>query len=190
MQALTGFFKFIISLFKTKFNVNFCSSFKNAISFLCKICKRMYTFNFYIYDNSCISLIMTGSFIVFLLVSALFYFLNLLYIEKVEKSIEYLIFFYFDFEFTILIELLCNCFYSCRSMITSTSLALGFFITMNSVLFLGYGYTYILQDKYGSFENQEPQKIINLIFDGILLLLNISSLHKIITYDQNCKLIV
>ncbi len=76
MQAVTGFIKFIISLFKTKFRVNFCSSFINAFSFLGKICKRIYTFNFYLYDNVMIGIIMIGSFTAFLLSSFVFYIMH------------------------------------------------------------------------------------------------------------------
>ena len=187
LQALTGFFKFLASICKTKCNVSFCSSFKNSISFLCKICKRIYTFNFYIYDNCLIGFIMTGSFILFLISSFFFFIYNCSIIEQVEKPIWYLVFFYLDFELTILIELLCNSFYSCRNMVMSTYLALGLFLIMNGVLFIGYFYVRFIEDKYGSFEYQEPQKIINLIFDGILLVLNINSLRIIIAYNKNCK---
>ena len=190
MQALTGFIKFLTSLFKTKCNVSLCSNFKNAISFLIKICKRIYTFNFYIYENRLINFIMTSSFIIFLFMSFFFFSYNFIKIDDVEKNIRYLIYFYLDFEFTLLVELLCNCFYSCRNMIKSTSLAIGLFITMDCFLIFGYMYTNLLEDEDGSFENQEPQKIINIVFNIILLSLNSTSLYKIITYDKNSKLII
>ena len=190
MQALTGFIKFLTSLFKTKCNVSLCSNFKNSISFLSKICKRIYTFNFYIYENFLINSIMTSSFIIFLAISFLFFIDNVYRIDEVEKPELYLIYFYLDFEFTMLVELLCSCFYSCRSMIKSTFFAIGLFITMDCILIFGYMYTNLLEDEDGSFENQEPQKIINIVFNIILLSLNSTSLYKIITYDKNSKLII
>lgn len=186
-QATTGFINFLKSLFKTKFKINFRSSLSNSCSYLFKILKRIYTFNFYIYDNKLIGFIMIGAFTFFLLSSFVFYIMNLLEIEQVEKPKKYLVFFYLDFEFTILVELLCTSFYSCRNMKNSTLLGLGFFLVMNFFLVIGYNLKNLKEEINGSYEYEQPQKFMNLIFDMVFLILNLNSLNKVAKYNKNCK---
>ena len=50
-QAFWAFIKFIISLFRTKFKINYGPSCKNFYYFMKKMAKRIITFNFYLYQN-------------------------------------------------------------------------------------------------------------------------------------------
>lgn len=187
IQALTGFIKFLISICKTKFRLNFCSSFKNAIYYLGKVFKRVYTFNFYLFQNKIIGFIMIFSYFFFLFSSAVFYLHNITFIDQVEKPDIYLISFYSHFESAILMQLLCSCFYSCRDQIWSTIIALGLFLTLNGMLFLGYFITDVIENVDGSFELEEPQYIMNIVFDTIFLLVNGICLFKIIFYNKESK---
>ena len=65
VQAFSAFIKFIISIFRTKFQLNFCSSFLNAMYYLGKVFKRIYTFNFYLFHNITIGTIMIFSYFFF-----------------------------------------------------------------------------------------------------------------------------
>ena len=187
IQAFAGFIKFIISLFKTKCHINFCSSFKNSIFYLGKVFKRIYTFNFYLFDNKLIGLIMVGSYFLFLISSTLFYYNNIISIEKIEKDTVYLHWFYIHFESFILVQLLYSSFYALRDMKWSTLLAFLIAASMNGMLFLGYTITRIIENADGTFENNEPQKIMNIIFNTILFFLNAISLYNTIIYKKNCK---
>ena len=188
IQALSAFVKFILSIFKTKFRVNFGSSFINAISYLGKVFRRIYTFNFVLFHNIFIGFIMIFSFFIFLISSCLFYIENYTSIENSEKTKYYLVLFYFHFESIILIQLLCSTFYACHDMKISTIISIGLFISMNAILILGYCITDKIENVDGSFEYSEPQRIMNIIFNTIFLFINGISLFKIFIYNRNSKL--
>ena len=187
VQANTAFFHFLKLVYVTKMQINFKASFKNAMSYLSKVCKRLYTFNFYIYQKIFIGIINMISFIMFLISSFCFEILNLRYISKENKADYYLWFFFLSYEFTLLTELLCTTFYSCRNMIMSTFLALGYFILINFILFIGYQIKELNEDMHGAYETEEPQKIMNIVLNVILLMLNFINLVKIIRYNKNGK---
>ena len=188
IQAMSAFINFIISIFKTKFKINFCSNVKNALSYLGKVFKRIYTFNFYIFDNIIIGLIMIFSYFFFLIASGVFYLENHSLIEDIEKPKYYMVTFYCHFESVILIQLLCSSFYACRNMKISTFLSIGLFLIMNAMLIIGYFITKIIEDVDGCFEFDEPQSLMNIFFNSILLFLNSISLVNICVYEKNGKL--
>ena len=187
IQALSAFIKFILSIFKTKFKISFCSSFINAMSYLGKVFRRIYTFNFYLFHNKCIGFTMIFSYFFFLIISCLFYHQNRILLGEIEKPIYYLILFYLHFESIILVQLLYSSFYACRDMKISTLISIGLFICMDAILILGYYITEVIENVDGAFEYGEPQCIMNIIFDSILLFINGISLFKIIFYNINCK---
>lgn len=189
MQAFTALIKFIKTLFKIKFNVNFRSSCKNAMIFLGKVCRRIYTFNFYIYSNISIGFIMTVSYSFYLFVSVIFVYLNESYIEDVEKPRNYMYLFYCHFESMILVQILSSSFYACHDMKSSTLISLGLFISINVIIIIGYFITEKIENVEGSFEFDEPQSIMNIIINILLLLVNGISFFKVSCYNKNCKLI-
>ena len=190
LQAFSAFLKFIKSIIKTKCNLNFHSSFSNAMYYLGKVLKRIYTFNFYIFHNIYVGFIMIFSYFFYIISSLLFYHQNIKHIEEVEKSKWYMCCFYCHFESIILIQLLCSSFYACPDTSISILLSIGFFISMNAMLFLGYITTDIIENVDGSFEHSEPQKVMNIIFNSLFLLMNGLALFKIIFHNNNCKLII
>lgn len=187
LQSFSAFIKFILSIFKTRGKLNYYSSFKNAFSYLGKVAKRIYTFNFYLFHNSYIGFIMVFGYFFFLFSSIIFYFKNIKYLEDIEKPESYLHSFYCHFESIILIQLLCSSFYACRDMKVSTYISLGLFIIMNAILFLGYLITQTIENADGIFEYDEPQCFMNIIFNTILLFLNGFSLFNVIIYKGNSK---
>lgn len=188
IQAFSGFINFIISIFKTKFKINFCSNLKNAISYLSKVFKRIYTFNFYLFDNLFVGFVMIYSYFFFLISSCVFYFQNNNLIEDIEKPRYYMKSFYCHFESLILIQILCSSFYACRNMNIATYVSIGLFLIMNAMLIIGYYITKRIEDVNGSYEHDEPQSLMNILFNAILLFLNTISLFKCIIYNKNSKL--
>lgn len=189
MQSFAALIKFIISLYRTRFKVNFCSSFQNAIQYLGKVCKKIYTFNFNLFDNIFIGLTMNASYYLFLFSSACFYYKNIKLIQDIEKDLYYMHWFYIHFESAILVQLLFASFYACRNMKISTLVAFGLSASMNSMLFLGYYINVLYENSEGTFENNEPQRIMNIIFNTILILLNGVCLFKIVFYKKNGNII-
>ena len=156
--------------------------------YLGKVFKRIYTFNFYIFHNATIGSIMVISYFIYIISSILFYIQNIRHIEEIEKSRWYMFCFYCHFESIILIQLLCSSFYACHETNIAILLSIGFFISMNAMLFLGYITTDIIENVDGSYEYNEPQNVMNIIFNSLFLLINGISLFKIIFHKNNCKL--
>ena len=190
IQAFSALIKFIITIVRFKCNVNFCSSFKNAFFYLMKVFKRIYTFNFYLFDTFLVGLIMIFSYFFFLISSCFFYFENYRLIETIEKPKYYMITFYCHFESVILIQLLCSSFYSCRDMKMSTIIGIGLFIIINLMILIGYQMTVIVENAVGSYELDEPQSVMNMMINSILLFLNGICLYNVLIYDGNSKLYI
>jgi len=55
------------------------------------------------------------------------------------------------------------------------------------MLFLGYFITDTIEKVEGSFEYGEPQSIMNIVFDTILLFINGISLYNFVFYNKNSK---
>ena len=179
IQSFSAFIAFINSLFRLKFKIKFCSSFKNGMNYLWKIFKRIGTFNFYLYENNIVGAIMILSYCFYILFSFYFFLLNLLFIKEVEKSKEYMHVFYLHFESFILIQLLCSCFYALRNTNLAVICAFGIFIFLNLTILFGYLTTEKLENVIGKFEHNEPEEIMNIVINIILLLLNGNCLFNI-----------
>ena len=128
LQSIPALVKFIIALFRLKCDLNFKSSCKNAFSLLKKIGKRMFTFNFYLYENNLISFIMIFIYLLFLFSATYFYIDNQFQSDHSEKSENYMIIFYLHFESVLFIQLLCSSFYSCQNMKLCTLCAIIHFV--------------------------------------------------------------
>jgi hypothetical protein len=72
-------------------------------------------------------------------------------------------------------------------MKTSTIIGLGLFIIMNLMILIGYRMTEIVEDAVGSYELDEPQNVMNMMLESILLFLNGICLYNVLFYDGNSK---
>jgi len=180
IQAFAALIKFIINLFKLKFKIDYCSSFKNAGSYLKKVAKRIFTFNFNLYNNKIVGSIMVISYFLFLISSTCFYNENDTYISESEKPEGYMRLFYFHFESILLIQLLCFSFYSCHDMNIATACAVILMILLNIILYLGYLIRDRIESVEGIFEYNEPQLVMNMIFNLVFFLLDIKCFYNII----------
>lgn len=187
MQSLTGFINFIISIFKTRLKINFCSSFINSMHYLVKIFKRFYTFNFYLFKNRYIGFLMVSSYFVFIFSNIMFNLKNFYLLDIIEKPKYYVELFYVHFESSILIQLLISSFYACRDMKISSIIGLSIFVVFNIILILGYFITDRIEKVDGIFECNEPQHFMSLVFNAVFLFLNSISLCNIIFYKKDCK---
>jgi len=189
-QALTAFIRYIKMLYKTKFKINFKSSCKNSGLFFVKLCKKIYTFNFYMFYTKYINIFMLISFWVCLISNFVFNITNYNNLEEPEKSFSFLIFFYMSFEFNLLIEIICCTFYAHRNMNASSLLALGYYFVINVIMVIVF---YIARQKeylYGAFLLEEPQRILNIIVFFILFVLKANCLIKIIKFNKRSKYII
>ena len=187
LQSIPALIKFIIALFRLKCDINFKSSCKNAFSLLKKIGKRMFTFNFYLYENNLIGFIMIFIYLLFLFSATYFYIDNQYQSDHSEKSENYMIMFYLHFESVLFIQLLCSSFYSCQNMKLSTLSAIIHFVFLNIIIFLGYLIKENIENAEGIFLNKEPQLIMNSVLNFFLLLLNGKSFFNAVYSNKNSK---
>jgi hypothetical protein len=157
------------------------------MSYLWKVLKRVYTFNFYVFGNKFNNFIMVGSYFFLLCSSLAFFLVNNSQLSELEKNDTYLALFYIHFEAIIFVQLLNASFYSKVQLTSCIIYSFGLFLTMNGILFFGYFIKNIYEDRYGSFEFEEPQSILNIIFNSILFLLNLNCLIRILIHNKNGK---
>lgn len=110
VQSLISCYRFAASITRTKYRANICFSLKNGLSFIGRICKRLYTYNYYSYDN-----VFIGS--IFILIYNCYLFSTGLFAYRVaefalfEKQIGFKILHFVTFQFNIIIEVLCIAFH-------------------------------------------------------------------------------
>jgi hypothetical protein len=177
----------MINFCRLKCNINFGSSCKNAFSYLKKVIKRISTFNFYLYENIPIGFVMILSFLLFIFSTFIFYVFNQKQLMNTEKDEGYMKLFYLHFESILLIQLLCSSFYACRNITLSTISAIVLFILLNVILYLGYLIKEKIENVEGIYENNEPQIIMNNIFNLVFLLLNVKCFLNAVFFKQNSK---
>ena len=173
-QTSLAFVKFIISLFRVKFKIDYGPSCKNFYYFMKKMAKRVITFNFYLYQNIFINILMIGSYLLFLFSSLIFYFQNYYYAEEEEKSESYMRTFYAHFESILLVQLLWCSFYACKDyndMNLSIFSGFGMWILLNLILYLSYLIKEKIENVEGIFEHIEPQLVTNIVFNFIFSIL-------------------
>lgn len=180
VQALPSFIKFIKMSCKSNFKTNYQSSCKNAMNYLKKVTKRIFTFNFYLFDNNIIGFFMVLSYVIFILSSVIFNWSNVYDIHSPEKSENYMIMFYLHFESVLLIQILCSSFYGCHNTKLAMACGFGIFLLLNGILLIGYFITERIEDVDGKFELDDPQAIMNIIFNIILFLLNGNCLYILV----------
>lgn len=186
-QTLTPFVHFLRLLCKSKFKIDCRSSLKNACEYLGKIFKRFFTFNFYLFQNILIDIIMILSYLLFLICNLHFLVLNIEQIDLSEKTMEYMYMFYIHFESFILIQILCSSFYACRNMKIAIISAFAIFALLNGITII----VYLAKERYenveGLLEYSTPQKIVNIIYNLVLGLLNGTCFFNFVTHKKKSK---
>ena len=181
IQALPGFFSFLIKLCKMK--ANFSVNFKNGCHYLFHILIRIYKFNFYYYKSIFVSFVFVFTFLLFLLSSTLFESINYLNITETEKGLKFLIYFYLSFESHLLLLILCSCFYTSRNMFKQTVISIFIFIIINLIILTAYFLVKKIEDINGCFINSEPQLTLNILINSLFLLLNTKALITVLRYN-------
>ena len=186
-QALFAFIAFIHFLFISKFDIFWKLSLKNAASYIGKILKRIYTFNFYIFHNKTVCAFMIISFIVCLFSNLIFSRINLAQIENPEKNTEFYVFYFLNFEFNLLIEFICYMFYSNKNILFASILSLLYWIVINIIIITAFFFAQQYEYINGVLLVEEPQKFLNITIFSSLLILKLNCLYKIIKHNNQSK---
>ncbi len=190
VQAMPALYRYIKLLIKTKFSINFKNSCKNALMFITKVSRKIYTFNFYIIYSKIVSGIMIVSFWICLFSNFMFNLENKDNLENTEKPKNFLVFYFFSFELNLFIELILSTFYSHRNLFSCCLLAFGYYIVINFIMIIAYSIANYMEYLDGAFLYEEPQRILNIIVFLILFLLKANCLYKILGFKKRSKYII
>ena len=115
-KIIINFSKFIITLIKTNFQINWKSYFINVLLFVKNIFHKLYFYNFYKYDNMFISLILIVFYISFIISNTIFLLYNYKTIEDEIKEENFFIYHFLSIETSLIIEVSCCILYSLRKL--------------------------------------------------------------------------
>lgn len=184
VQSLMNLVRFIASIARTKCQLNLCFGLKNGLSFIGRICKRLYTYNYYSYDNIIIGTIFMIIYHGYIFSTGLFAYRVSKY-ALFEKQIGFKVLHFVTFQFNIIIEVLCISFYTIRTLTKQFYVSVAMVLVLNVFIVLTVLFKNVLINEIGVFEKDEPRRIANIIFFFFMGILHLSTLIGLIRYDVN-----
>jgi len=182
-KIIINFSKFIITLIKTNFQINWKSYFINVLLFVKNIFHKLYFYNFYKYDNMLLSIIFLIFYLIFIISNLTFFKYELKEIGNKEKSKLFIISHFISFESYLIIEITCCILYSMRNLVYQFILIIFFNLFLNFVIIIKY-YIYIIC-LYEPFENLNI--IDNIIFCLIFMTLYLTTIINIKNQNKKSK---
>lgn len=187
-KCIVGFKDFCKYCWRKKFCVNYCVEFKNFLFFLGKIVKKMFTYNFYSYENKFQGFVMYFTYFTFIIINLIF---NLIKMYGSPKAFQELQF--FAFETTLLMEILIVSFYVTRNFKNQFIILLSSFVSLNSVI----GFGLLFKMKYSHLTTISVQEfsgiscylktLANIIFLLYFTIMYIIALYEVFSYDLCSK---
>ena len=190
IHTILNLFKFIISLFKTKFHINCKSNCKNTIIYIQQLVSRIYFYNFYKYNNMFISLFLVFIYFLFVFSNCYFFYLVYIYIEEENKNFNFILYHYLTFETSLIIEFSCSIIYSMRNLNYQFIIIISYIFIFNGILYITFLYQQLNLNKKGYKGREQPIQIVNIIFNFIFLILHCNAIINIITQNGTGKIIL
>lgn len=181
--------KFFVFVYRKKCLINLSAQCKNAYSYLSKIFKKIYTYNFYSYENKPFGYVIVIVYICFLLFNIL-YTTEYIIILKGQKydDIMFRGFHIIAFEFHIFIELICCTFYIYRKLWSQYKFILISYIGLNILIciitFLKINYDFT--DDCNDF----IRRVAHLVFLIYFATLYFISFMRVKNYNLNCNIAI
>jgi hypothetical protein len=177
--------RFCGRIYRNKCNINILREIKFACFYLGKIFKKLYTYNFYAYENKLLGICLITLYLVFLSFNIMFTFEFIVITEEdIHEKPEYVkVLQIIAFELSIFMELLCCTFYTTRAIKNQFLLVCCSFLGLNLVVIGAVYYKMNLPDP----SDENPRRCANLIFLTNFTILFIISAVKVTRYDLNCN---
>lgn len=182
-----NFCKFCGTLIKKKCCINIFSEIKFSCIYLAKNLRKLYTYNFYSYENKAYGYFIVPVYLIFIIFNLMFaadYTQNDKDKKMKTESIKMLQF--IAFELSIFIELVCCFFYLTRKLRKQFIFTLAAFCFLNLVIGLTLWYKLNFCDQ----DDENPRRVANLIFLFFYCFLFSLCFKKIFCYNLNCKIII
>ena len=187
VQIIAAFISFINIIFISKFDIFWKSSLTNGCSYIMKVLKRIYTFNFYIFYNKAVCTFLIISFVTCIISNLCFNAINLDQIETLEKDNYFYAFYFLTFEINLLIEFICYMFYSNKNILFGSILSFVYWIVINIIIIVCFYFAQRYEYLYGVLLTEQPQKFLNIAIFSTLLILKLNCLFNIIKHNNQSK---
>ena len=128
-----GCFNCLRSSFKSKCKINLKQKSNECYSFFYAIFKKIYTYNFYSYENKCLGFFLVSNFGLFICFNVYYIFLYLGHLEEPCENYLLELSRFYAFETHLLIELYCACFFLFVSKTRNLITSLFFFLVLNTM---------------------------------------------------------
>lgn len=177
--------RFFGRIFKNRFKIDIFTEIKFACFYLGKILKKLYTYNFYAFENKLLGISLVTLYLIFLSFNIMFTAEFIVITEEdVHHKPNYVkVLQILAFELSIFMELLCCTFYITRQIKNQFVLVFSFFLGLNLVVISAVVFKMNLQNQ----DDENPRRIANLIFLAMFTILFIISAQKVSRYDLNCN---
>lgn len=177
--------RFFGRIFKNRFKIDIFTEIKFACFYLGKILKKLYTYNFYAFENKLLGISLVILYLIFLSFNIMFTAEFIVITEEeVDHKPNYVkVLQILAFELSIFMELLCCTFYITRQIKNQFVLVFSFFLGLNLVVIIAVVYKMNLQDQ----DSEIPRRMANLIFCAMFTILFKISAQKVLRYDLNCN---
>ena len=184
VNSILSIIRFFIDIYKRRCKCVCVSELKFFCNYLVKILKKIYTYNFYSYENKPLGYFLVTVYLIFIglnIVFAIEYRHN--YTEEQDRPDYIKILQILAFEFSIFIELICGTFYLTRKVKKQILIVGPSFLFLNLVAI----FAIVYKAAYLPDNDENPRRIANLVYVAHFSTLFVLSLIKVYKYDRNCN---
>ena len=183
-NVLPSLGRFCAKVVRQRCCMSFRTELKYSLFYLGKILKKIYTYNFYSYENKLTGFVLVTFYMIYIVFNLIFtveYFKTDTKEEEKPDAVKYEQF--IAFEFSLIIELIVCFFYITRSFKKMFASVIVSFLGLNSVIAMVVVYKMQVQLD----DSEKPRRFASLIFSIYFSVLILISLVRVIKYDPNCK---
>ena len=128
-----GLFNCAKNTIKSNCKINLTQKCNECLSFFYAIFKKIYTYNFYSYENKCLGLFLVTNFGLFIFFNVYYIFKYLTHLDEPNISFILELSRFYAFETHIFIELYCACFFVFLSKTRNLIISIFFFWVINTM---------------------------------------------------------
>jgi hypothetical protein len=186
VNVIPNVWRFFVKIVRKRCCMSFKTEIKYTFFYFGKIMKKIYTYNFYSYENKLIGFFMVSLYIIYIIFNLIF---TVEYIKsdlKKEDKADYVKYEHiFAFELSVIIELIVCFFYITRNFKKLLIWVSSSFIILNGIIALVvvYKVNWLSPNE----DPELPRRYASLFFSSYFSILLLLCLIRLIKYDPHCK---